>query len=526
MNDATTTGDIYCTAAGIDTNNGLTPATPRLTLASIYGLAAAGDTILIDTGTYGGSSNRFVDGSPINKIGLQIIGAGEDLTIFTRSSGTNIRWLTINGNNIKFSRMTVTNFNAGSDGIAIQITGGTGIQLSNMLIYGNVGSAGQGAVLITGNTTSVTINSVSSHCNRIGSATVGGGYQISGSTVVFNDCTVASNICTTMRGAGIAVFGNTSIVKINRTIFDSNIAQSGGGLYIENGLVEVKNSCFTNNITREGTVLDGGGAVLIDATSTNPTNIKFENCSFSNNSTELASSDGGAVTITNSTGSSNCTVTFTTCSFENNNASDKGEDVNFDFTQTNPVFDITFKNNTFKTLYTGTEVNLYNKDFPATQIKFEALAGAGGNGNITTGTGTAITAPEMSGVFTETSSDNPVGLPITNCEDRFIGTCGTGFTLFCTKAPVKDINVTPLPTNVGFSTHGALQSENWPHNIPNGLLALDSKSKGFVLTRMSDTDRATIANPVEGMLIYNTTVNCIQLFNGVTWRCMVETCVD
>ncbi len=54
VNDSSTAGDQYTTAVGDDANDGLTPATPK---ASIQGILAAytlgaGDTILVDTGTY------------------------------------------------------------------------------------------------------------------------------------------------------------------------------------------------------------------------------------------------------------------------------------------------------------------------------------------------------------------------------------------------------------------------------------------------------------------------------------------
>jgi hypothetical protein len=538
LNDASTTGDLYCTAVGNNSNNGLSPATPKLTLAAVYALAGAGDTILIDTGIYEGSSNRFVDESPINKVGLQIIGAGEDLTVFKLGSGE-ARWLTISANNVKISRMTITEFTGilgYCDGIAIKITGGTGIELSNMLIYGNIGTCGQGAVLIEGNSTSVTINKVSSHCNRIGSSNYGGGYKINGSTVVFNECTIASNVYSQAQGGGIKIEGNTANVTINKTIFEDNEAAGGGGMSIWNGTVNINNSCFKENFSSNLTGAPGGGAVLIRSTGTgNTTLVNFNNCSFDGNYTSEYQSDGGAIIITND-GRPTCNVSFTNCSFKNNSANDKGEDIYLDrllsVSGGFPLFDVVFKNTTFETLYAGTRVNLYNQDIAAAQIKFEALAGAGGNGDIVAdGSGVAISKPEFSSgiaapAYTETSSALPVGLPVTFCEDRFIGTCGGGFKLFCTKNPVTGASDSALKTNIGFSTLSTIQSESWPHNIPNGLLVMESKNKGFVLTRMSDTERNSIPTPIEGMLIYNTTVHCLQIFNGVTWRCMVETCVD
>ena len=78
VNDAFTTNDVYCTAAGDDANDGLSPATPK---ASIQALLDAvdlepGDTVLIDTGVYVltntitiGSADSGAINSPVRLIG-------------------------------------------------------------------------------------------------------------------------------------------------------------------------------------------------------------------------------------------------------------------------------------------------------------------------------------------------------------------------------------------------------------------------------------------------------------------------
>ena len=41
--------------------------------------------------------------------------------------------------------------------------------------------------------------------------------------------------------------------------------------------------------------------------------------------------------------------------------------------------------------------------------------------------------------------------------------------------------------------------------------------KGFLPPRLTDTQRNAITNPVTGLTIYNTTVKCLQFFNGSNW---------
>lgn len=62
----------------------------------------------------------------------------------------------------------------------------------------------------------------------------------------------------------------------------------------------------------------------------------------------------------------------------------------------------------------------------------------------------------------------------------------------------------------------------WPGNIPNGFIAIESKNKGFVITRVANT--AAITTPVEGMLIYDSSANCVKLYNGAYWKCLEKDC--
>lgn len=92
----------------------------------------------------------------------------------------------------------------------------------------------------------------------------------------------------------------------------------------------------------------------------------------------------------------------------------------------------------------------------------------------------------------------------------------------CKKEPV--LGIINNPTMVGIGSFETI-NQNWPNNIQNGVLALDSKNKGFVLSRMTTAQR-DLLNPVAGMLIYNTTANCFQLYNGTNWNCISPTCAE
>ena len=97
--------------------------------------------------------------------------------------------------------------------------------------------------------------------------------------------------------------------------------------------------------------------------------------------------------------------------------------------------------------------------------------------------------------------------------------CGSTYaTLICTKAPATG---TVGVTNMGISTQQT-QNSGWPQNIPNGFIALESKEKGFVITRVQSS--SLIAEPKEGMIIYDINDACVELYDGTEWGCLRRNC--
>ncbi|MBE8722087.1 thrombospondin type 3 repeat-containing protein [Sphingobacterium pedocola] len=77
-------------------------------------------------------------------------------------------------------------------------------------------------------------------------------------------------------------------------------------------------------------------------------------------------------------------------------------------------------------------------------------------------------------------------------------------------------------TKVGVSDRSGMVA-NWPENIPNGFIAIESENKGFVITRLT-TVQINALDAVEGMLVYDTDEECIKLYNGTTWNCIQRGC--
>ncbi len=83
-------------------------------------------------------------------------------------------------------------------------------------------------------------------------------------------------------------------------------------------------------------------------------------------------------------------------------------------------------------------------------------------------------------------------------------------------------------TNVGITTQ--TKQQVWPGNVPNGFLALESSTKGMVITRVPHVSATpnlvtdAIKDPKEGMLVYDIQDKCTKLYNGTIWNCIKNTC--
>jgi len=49
-------------------------------------------------------------------------------------------------------------------------------------------------------------------------------------------------------------------------------------------------------------------------------------------------------------------------------------------------------------------------------------------------------------------------------------------------------------------------------------LQVDSTTQGFLPPRMTTTERDAISTPAAGLMVYNTTTNKAQCYNGTAWQ--------
>jgi hypothetical protein len=113
VNDASTNGDVYCTAIGISTNNGTTPGTPMDSLSRLLGRYGMnpGDTIYVDTGVYPRNSSL----------------------VLAPTFGATTNWLVIQGSTNEAAGGTVFSNSAGS---VIELQNARSLELRDLRLAG------------------------------------------------------------------------------------------------------------------------------------------------------------------------------------------------------------------------------------------------------------------------------------------------------------------------------------------------------------------------------------------------------
>lgn len=103
---------------------------------------------------------------------------------------------------------------------------------------------------------------------------------------------------------------------------------------------------------------------------------------------------------------------------------------------------------------------------------------------------------------------------------------------YCFKTPPSTTG--GLPTEIGMTALGRAGNDgdgntanDWPMVRKGAWTALEAKTKGFVINRLSSAQIAAIpaANRVKGMMVYDTTNKCLSIYNGTSWQCFsTQTC--
>jgi hypothetical protein len=90
---------------------------------------------------------------------------------------------------------------------------------------------------------------------------------------------------------------------------------------------------------------------------------------------------------------------------------------------------------------------------------------------------------------------------------RFLNVSGSQkFTVFTASGTPRFQIVNSGSTLIGTTTE-----------VASSLLTLQSTTRGFLPPRMTTTEKNAIASPATGLILYDTTLNLLALYNGTIW---------
>lgn len=174
-----------------------------------------------------------------------------------------------------------------------------------------------------------------------------------------------------------------------------------------------------------------------------------------------------------------------------------------------------------------------------TSDESEGPGGGGGGGVIAVNSTTdSSTKAVTGGAFGTTSSSAVTEFPANGATNGSTGStyaitesisiCGACYKPLFTTGTV-------LETKIGISSlsRAGASNGNWPMVRTGAHIALESKNKGFVPTRVADPV-AAIANPLDGMMVYDTTLDCLRIYvvdslspTNTGWKCFSsQSCPD
>ncbi|MBI4537341.1 MAG: right-handed parallel beta-helix repeat-containing protein, partial [candidate division NC10 bacterium] len=232
VNDGSVTNDVYTLAVGSDTNDGLSPLTPKATLQDVLAdyTLDANSLVVVDTGTYGGGTVTIgladegaayagsPNGSSFNYGGtrFEIVDSDENLLhglSFTGSGGTGVY---IHGSGGFYSDNNIVQDNT------FTTTSSTGIRIdggANNSIEGNTVAGSGGIGIDINDVTSATVrgNTVSGHTDGID------GTNATQLTIEAND--ISALMSSSSRGIDLAAAGAI-------TIRDNLVHGSDTGIYV------------------------------------------------------------------------------------------------------------------------------------------------------------------------------------------------------------------------------------------------------------------------------------------------------
>lgn len=137
--------------------------------------------------------------------------------------------------------------------------------------------------------------------------------------------------------------------------------------------------------------------------------------------------------------------------------------------------------------------------------------------------------------FDVISEDQVSGL---TCSTAPGGTCSsvvvqTGKTTYnyslacaCYQAPATGTGNYSAKFGITLLKRAGAENGNWPMNRNSAHAVLESNTKGFVISRLTTVQLSQITNPIDGMMVYDTTDKCLKIYTvdettpaNTGWKC-------
>ena len=314
------TADLYVSPAGSDANSGTNVADPFKTITKALTVASEGTRVHVAAGMY---STNTLETFPlsVNRIGLQLLGAGSATTIID-ASGSNQRAVDLSNNS--FGRIEGVAICGGGKALGFAVTG-AGLYLNNNFdtvisscVVSNNSNGDNGAGVYVLNSSGLILSDcqiVSNIMDNLAHDNVryGGGLYALNSYGVISNCIIRANTArvtqfgysnTQPMGGGLALAGGAWTLV--RVVIEKNLVQDwpnynwnsmvGGGLFVVSGTHTFRNCLIIGNdaFHRDGGPTAGDGAYVSGGS------VIFENCTMATNTGEGLRIAGGTVAITNS----------------------------------------------------------------------------------------------------------------------------------------------------------------------------------------------------------------------------------
>jgi len=100
--------------------------------------------------------------------------------------------------------------------------------------------------------------------------------------------------------------------------------------------------------------------------------------------------------------------------------------------------------------------------------------------------------------------------------DLIIAHGGLDATITATKGDLS-LSTTELNSDIYLYSEGSVSINTTLPPDASSILEIESTTKGFLMPRMTATQRDAISSPATGLQIYNTTTNTLDNYNGTAW---------